>query len=367
MDSTDPEIVFDENGICNHCKTMSRILENFDNLTKNELLDKTIKKIKNAGKDKKYDCIIGVSGGVDSSYIAILVKKFGLRPLAVHLDNGWNSELAVKNIENLLRKINIELYTYVLNWEEFKDIQLSFLKASVPDLEIPTDHAINAILYKVAADEKIKNIIIGTNYASEAIMPKSWSRGHYDWGYIKKLYGLFGTKKIKTFVHFTLLNLFVNKRIKRINKISLLNLIDYNKQNAKETLMNEYGWRDYGGKHYESIYTKFYQGYILPLKFGFDKRKAHLSTLINSKQITRGDALNLLNDIPYKKEEIDCAKTYVAKKLGISIIEFENLLTLPNKKYSDYRPFEWMDTAQLENAFSSVLLTIGKTLRFIRK
>lgn len=340
MDTTDPDIKFDTNGVCNHCYQMEEKSKKYV-IPHDELetkLKKMVTKIKKHGKNKKYDCIIGVSGGVDSTYVAYLVKKLGLRPLAVHLDNGWNSEISVNNIHKALNILGIELETYVLDWDEFKDLQLAFLKASTPDSEIPTDHAIYALLRKAAAKNNVKYIVDGVNYSSETIMPKSWSQGYSDWGYIKLIQKKFGKVKLKSFPHYTFWNLFYYKRIKGQKTVSILNYIDYNKIEAKKILQEKLGWQDYGGKHYESLYTRFFQAYILPAKFGFDKRRAHLSTLINAGHITRDQALKEMEKPLYPEELLVEHKKYVAKKFGLSAMELDEILSLPPKRYKDYRP-----------------------------
>jgi len=207
-----------------------------------------------------YDCIIGVSGGVDSSYVAYVVRQLGLRPLAVHLDNGWDSELAVSNIKNFLNKLDIDLYTHVLDWEEFKQLQIAFLEASTPDSEVPTDHAIMAVLYKEAAKRNIQYIILGVNTVTEAIHAPRWSYGHNDWRYIKSVNRLFGKIKLKRFPHFSLFNLIYYSIIKRIKIVRILDFVNYKKQEAMRILQDELYWKPYGGKHYESIYTRFFQG-----------------------------------------------------------------------------------------------------------
>ena len=343
MDTTDVDIEFDENGVCSHCRRYDSLKDKYllEKGKREKELAKIVSLIKKKGQKKKYDCIIGISGGVDSSYVAYLTKKLGLRPLAVHLDNGWNSELAVDNIENILKKLDIDLYTYVLDWEEFKDLQLSFLKASVPDGEIPTDHAIVATIFKIASQMGIKYIISGSNFATEAVYAKKWSQGHYDWRYIKNIQKKFGTKKLKYYPYFTFLSLFYLKIFKGQRTIRILNYIEYIKSDAKRILEKELGWKDYGGKHYESIYTRFYQGYILPKKFNYDKRKYHLSSLICSGQITREEALKEISKEPYPSEQLlKEDREFILKKLDITEDEFEKILMLPNKSILDYPSHE---------------------------
>jgi N-acetyl sugar amidotransferase len=298
MDSIgNPDFVLDDNGICNYCheyreKEKIRIIPE---TIRKQALARLVEKIKNDGQKRRYDCLIGVSGGVDSTYTAYLVKQMGLRPLAVHFDNGWNSELAVQNIQKVLENLNIDLYTYVVNWHEFKDLQLSFLKASTPDGEIPSDHAILATLYRIAAKYKIKYIISGNNFKTEGVMPSLWAYGHIDWKYIKSVHRKFGSEKLKTFPFFTLSKFLWLTFVRKIKMISILNYIDYDKQKAMQVLVGKLDWKYYGGKHYESTYTKFYQGVILPEKFNIDKRKLHLSALILSGQMSRNEAIEELN------------------------------------------------------------------------
>lgn len=339
MDTTDHDIQFTENGICNHCKTFEkRKLEITIPYEKGgkEKINHLVKKIKKAGNGKKYDCLIGVSGGVDSSFIAYIVKKLGLRPLAVHLDNGWNSELAVNNIEKLLKKLDIDLYTHVINWEEFKNIQLAFLRSSTPDAEQPTDHAILAILYRVAVKQRIKYIIMGGNHNSEGILPNSWSYGTADWKYISGIIKKFGKGKIKTWPHFNFLDYIFFVYIKKIKPIRILDYLSYNRENAMQIIEDKLSWKYYGGKHYESIYTRFFQSYILPKKFNIDKRKAHYSSLICSGQITKEEALKKIKKDTYSKDKLKEDKIYVIKKLGLTENEFEKIMSLPIKSFRDY-------------------------------
>lgn len=341
MDTSDPDIEFDDNGICNHCKLYDyRISRSvFSGDEGKEKLNKIVHKIKEKGISKEYDCIIGLSGGVDSTYTAYLVQNLGLRPLAVHLDNGWDSELAVKNIENIVRELDIDLYTHVMEWEEFKDIQLSFLKASTPDSEIPSDHAIFSLLYDMANKKDVKYVILGTNIRTESHLPNAWSRGHYDWKYIMSIQKQFGRKIFNTFPHMNLWKL-IKMRFKTQKWFEILNYIDYTKKDAMRIIEAELGWKYYGGKHYESIYTRFYQGFWLPQKFGFDKRKCHLSSLICSGEITREEALKELENETYPLELQNDDKEYVIKKFGLSKDEFERIMDLPWKTYFDYPNYD---------------------------
>jgi len=339
MDTSDPDIIFDENGTCNHCisydKNSKKYL--FSPEVGRDKLNGLIGKIKDEGKNKKYDCIVGVSGGVDSSFVVYKVKELGLRPLAVHLDNGWNSEESVDNIKKMLEKLNIDLYTYVIDWEEFKDLQLSFLRASVADCEIPTDHAIPALLYKVASERGIRNIITGSNVVSEEIMPSAWGYDCTDLKHIRAVHKKFGRIKLKSFPQISLFDYFHYFFIKKIKKVRILNYIPYNREETKRFLEKEFGWKNYGAKHYESVYTRFFQGYILPKKFGFDKRRAHLSSLICSDQITREAALEEMKKDPYPTEEkLMEDRKYVIKKLGLDEEKFRQIMLLPIKTFRDY-------------------------------
>ncbi|HLL25228.1 MAG TPA: N-acetyl sugar amidotransferase [Kofleriaceae bacterium] len=339
MDTSDPDIVFDARGVCHHCHAYDESVRTRVMTTDPSKRDALVAEIKRAGEGKPYDCIIGVSGGVDSTYVAYATRKLlGLRPLAVHLDNGWDSELAVKNIQNVLEKLDIELYTDVLDWDEFRDLQLAFLRASTPDSEIPSDHAIVSVLYQQARRLGVRYILSGCNVRTESHLPPSWSRGHSDWRYIQALHAQFGTRPLKTFPHRHALNLVWDART--VHWVDILNYLDYRKADALRVLQDELGWQYYGGKHYESIYTRFYQGYILPRKFGFDKRRMHLSSLICSGEITREQALAELEQPPYPEELQAADREYVAKKLGITDSELEQILRAPPKRFEDYPSYE---------------------------
>jgi len=344
MDTTDPDIVFDENGICNNCKDYFEKKKKFvfEGEEGKKKLKEIVNKIREDGKYKKYDCILGVSGGTDSSYVAYLAKKFGLQVLLIHLDNEWDSEIAKRNIDNIVEKTNFDMYVYKVDWEEFKDLQLAYLKASVVDIEVVTDHAITALIYDTANKKRIKYILSGTNFVTERIMPKSWIHRKNDLRNLKAIHKRYSSVRFKTYPTMGLFKLLYYRFFKGIQFIPLLNYVDYNKKEAKKVLHNEFCWKDYGGKHYESIFTKFYQAYILPTKFNIDKRKAHLSTLICSGQTTRDEALKELEKPAYAKDEFEREKKYVLKKLGLSEKEFEHLMKLPIKKHQEYATDEWI-------------------------
>ena len=339
MDTTDPEIYFDDKGVCHRCHDYNRVIRDhvFADDTGKQRWHETAQRIKAEGYGKPYDCVIGLSGGVDSSYVAWLVKNAGLRPLAVHLDNGWNTEVAVRNIENIVKILDIDLHTEVLDWEEFRSLQAAFIRASVPDCEIPTDHAIAASLYQAALRERVRFIITGGNFVTELMVPSSWSEGQTDWKYIKHINRKFGTKSLRTFPHYRYWHKTIYyPGIKKLELISPLNWIEYNKFEAIEFMQKELGWASYGGKHHESVYTRFYQGYILPRKFAADKRRPHLSCLINDGRITRDYALREIQQPPLDEEIVQRDKIFVIKKLGFSEVEFEDIMNELPKKFVDF-------------------------------
>jgi N-acetyl sugar amidotransferase len=334
----DPEIIFNQVGICNHCDTYDSVVKaNILNPSeRDKKLDLFLKSIKEK-KNGKYDCIIGLSGGTDSSYVAYLTKQLGLSPLAVHFDNGWNSELSVRNIEKILNKLDIDLYTYVVDWQEFRDLQRSYIKASVVDIEAITDHAITAILHKVAREFNIKFIMPGSSIVTEGILPSNWIHNKADVANIKDIHQKHGEVNLKTFPFLGIPAKWFYKKFLDIHSFRILDYVDYNKVLAQEILKKELNWVDYGGKHYESLFTKFYQGYILPQKFNIDKRRSHLSTLICAGQMSRTEALRELDSPPYDNKELALEKKFVLKKLGFSTDEFNEIMKSPRKSHLDYK------------------------------
>ena len=336
MDTTDEDIIFDENGRCNHCKNFEQTLEKIKIQKQNtDYIDNLIKKVKS--KNKKYDSIVGISGGVDSCYTLYLCVKWGLKPLAVHMDNGWNSEIAVTNVKRIVKKLGVDYISYVLNWEEFREIQKAFLKSSIVDIEMPTDIAIAASLYETAAKNKIKYIISGGNYSAEGILPLTW--GYHvlkDLKIYKHIIKKYSDVKIKTVPIVGLRKEIYYKFFKRIKYLYPLNYIDYNKDEAREFLKIEFDWQDYGGKHHESRITGFWQSYVMPVKYNMDYRRATLSSQIVSGQITRNKALQILENLPYNPEKIEIEKNYIAKKYGISRQELDKYLNLPPKTYKNF-------------------------------
>lgn len=338
MDTSDPGIQFNDQGNCNNCNDF--LFEAQKIIYRGEESDNQLKgivqKIKKNGKGKEYDCLIGVSGGVDSSYVAWKVVKLGLRPLAVHVDNGWNSEEAVNNIKHVCNKLSIDYQSNVLDWDEFKDIQLSILKSSIVEVEIPTDVAIASVCHKVASKNNIKFIIGGGNFSTEGILPDLWFYNPKDLKLLKSIQKQFGKNKMKTFPTFDYKMEIYYKFIRGIKMIYILNYLPYNKNEAIQTLEREVGWKNYGGKHHESVYTRFMQSYVQPVKFNLDYRRATLSSQICSGDVSREEALEELKKISYNPETLEADKEYVSKKLEITVSELEKIITAPPKSYKDY-------------------------------
>lgn len=332
-------ITFNASHLCNYCQYYDTVTAKLGNIEQKQLwITKKVDEIKLSGLKKEFDCILGVSGGVDSTFLANWTKENGLRPLVVHFDNGWNSELATENIQNICNKLGYSLSTYVINWEEFKELQLAYLKAGVVDIEALTDHAIMATIYNIAKKYKLKYTISGFNYATEAIMPKGWVFDKGDWANIKDIYKKFGNgKSIKSFPHISFYKKLYNHWFLKLESIQVLNYIPYNKGEAKKLISEKLNWRDYGGKHYESIFTKFYQAYILPTRFGIDKRLAHYSNLICSQQITKEQALIELKQPLYNENDLLNEKEYVLKKLGLSLADFDKLMNESERSHTLFK------------------------------
>lgn len=341
MDTSDSKIVFDSNGVCDHCLNYYRDILPTWNYGQNgkSKLEKIVKQIKHDGKNKEYDCIIGISGGVDSSYLLYHAKEIlGLRPLAYSVDTGWNLNVAVSNIENLVNGLNLNLYTEIINWREMRDLQLAFFKSQVAYQDLPQDHVIFAGLYNHAVKNGIKHVLTGGNFATESIRePIEWVYQN-DIRMIKDIQKKYGAIKIKSL---PLTGMFKYKLyyrfIKGMKVHRPLDLITYNKESVVQTLQSKFNWKPYQNKHFESIFTRFYEGYWLPKKFGFDKRRAHYSSLILSKQITRNDALKLLKETPYDDRLAGQDLDYICQKLNVEKATFIELMSKPNKTYQDYK------------------------------
>ena len=340
IDTSDPWVQFDSSGVCNHCNNYYDYMTNVVG-TKQECeqkLDMLVDYLKKAGRGKDYDCIMGLSGGVDSSYLSwYVVKELGLRPLIVHVDAGWNSELAVNNIQNLVERLDIDLHTLVIDWEEMKDLQKSFFRSGIANLDVPQDHAFVASLYKEASKYGIKDILNGGNMQTESILPESWGYDANDARSLISIQKKFGTKKLKNYRIYNQWHaLFHYPLIKRMKTHRPLEWMEYTKEHAKSFLIKEMGWRDYGGKHYESTFTKFFQAHYLPEKFGYDKRKAHLASLVVSNQMKRQEAIEELKLPLYDPVELEQDRIYWCKKLDIDLDEFHRVMKEKPKFYSDY-------------------------------
>ncbi len=341
----DPYIIFDANRVCNHCLRYDQQAKEqvFTGEIAQKKLDAIIDKIKKEGKRKPYDTILGVSGGVDSTYLAYLSKQYGLRLLLFHFDNGWDSELSVKNIESMATKLGYDLSTYVVDWNEFRDVQLSYIKANVVDIEAITDHAAKIATIRLAKQHKIHNVIIGTNIVTESVLPNYWIFSKRDWRNLKDIHRKYGTVKLKTLPVSSVWEDFYNDKIYKINFHSLLDLVPYVKDDVKKIIINELDWKDYGGKHYESIWTRFYQGYILPEKFHIDKRKAHLSNLICSGQITKEQAFEEMKLPIYDPEQLKVDKDFVLKKLNFTEAEFDAYIKQPRREHTEFDHIKQID------------------------
>ena len=359
MDTTDSMIKFDSNGICDHC------LDFYKNVEPNWFTDErgvaelepVIAKIKEDGKDRDFDCILGMSGGADSSYLLhLVVTEFNLRPLVFHVDGGWNSQIAVNNIKAMIDKLGLDLYTEVINWEEMKDFQLTYLKSGLANIDVPQDHAFIATLYNFANEHNIKYIINGGNISTECVRnPLEWLYYGTDMAQIRDLRRKFSKNPMKTY---PFSNVFRHKiylrYIKNLQVVKPLNSLPYVKEDAMKLLEKLYGWMPYPQKHFESRFTKFYEGYWLPNKFGFDTRKVQYSSLILTKQMTREDALTKLKTPAISKEDAIHDFGFTATKLGISVEELQGYFDAPNKTHKDYKNQE-----NILNAGAKILKMIG--------
>jgi N-acetyl sugar amidotransferase len=340
MDTTDSKIQFDEKGYCDHCNNFYKnILPNwYPDETGARELETIVNRIKRDGKNKKHDCLIGLSGGADSSYLVYLAKgKLGLRPLVFLVDTGWNLDVANENVERLIKGLNLGIHTEVVDWDEMKDLQLAFFKSQVPSQDIQ-DHAIFAALYNFAAKNGFKYVLTGANFSTECIRePIEWAHVN-DLTQIKDIHRKFGTRPLRKFPMCGMFKYRLYYRyIKGMKIVQPLNLIPYVKEDAIKELYERFGWERYQNKHFENVFTRFYEGYWLPKKFGYDKRRAHFSSLIVTGQLTREEALEILKEPPYPVEEAMQDMEVIASKLGITKAEFEKLMNGENKTYRDYK------------------------------
>lgn len=345
MDATDSKIIFDEKGVCDHCNSYySDILPRWHTDERGEKeLQKYIDLIKKEGEGKDFDCLMGMSGGIDSSYLLYVMKeKFGLRPLVFHVDAGWNSQIASNNIERLVDGLGLDLYTEVINWEEMKELQLAFFKSGVPHIDVPQDHAFFATMYKFASKHKIKYILTGGNYSTECVRnPLEWMYYQSDSIQLRDIFKKHGRGKLKDY---PVTNILWHKiylpYFKGIKLIRPLDFVPYNKDEAMQLLVDKFGYQKYPQKHFESRFTRFYEAYWLPEKFGYDTRKVQYSSLILTGQMTREEALKNLEGPAYDPETIATDFEYIATKLGISVEELQSYMDAPNKTYKDYKSQE---------------------------
>ncbi|MDC0101056.1 N-acetyl sugar amidotransferase [Alphaproteobacteria bacterium] len=360
MDTSDRDIKFNSHGVCNHCNEFFKKQQGFSFTEEQE--QRNLVELKNrlrARKKGPYDCILGVSGGVDSSYLAFLAMELDLNPLLMHFDNGWNSSIAVKNVRNIVQKTGFDLHTFVIDWAEFRDLQLSFIRAGVVDIEMITDHAIFASMFKIRKKFGISSILSGTNYLTEHGMPRSWSWQKLDIVNIRSIHNRWGAVKLKEYPTIPgSLWWEVATRYGFAGQFEEpLNLINYRKEDAMGTLARVFNWEYYGGKHYESIFTKFYQGYILPEKFNIDKRKMHLSAQVRIGEITRDSAIDQLNEPLYRPNELRRDKVFFLKKLGLTEDEFKSIMAQEPVNHSQY---------STEMVYLKPILKIAKIIRLKR-
>jgi N-acetyl sugar amidotransferase len=341
MDTSDSKISFDSSGRCEYCNNY------YDNILPNWHPDERglreitsfVDKIKREGQGRDHDCIIGISGGVDSSYVTHLAKaKFGLRPLLFHVDAGWNSQQAVNNIEKLVDGLDLDLHTEVVDWQEMKDLQLAFFKAQVPHIDTPQDHAFFAGLYNFAAKHGFKYILTGANYSTECVRePLEWHYHASDLRQLKDIHRRFGSRPLKTFPLSDIFTFKIYYRyVKGIQVVKPLNYVPFHKEEAMQELVDKYGWQKYAHKHYESRFTRFYEGYWLPKKFGYDKRRAHFSSLILTGQMSREEALTRIAQTAYNPDDLAQDFEYIATKLDLTVPELQQIMDGPNKSYRDY-------------------------------
>ena len=342
MDTTAEEIKFDSRGVCSFChyfdENVKPILELSLSGESKKMLEAIVTNIKRSGHGRRYDSVLGLSGGVDSSYLAYQASELGLRPLLVHVNTGWNSSESEINLKNISDILEFDLKIIDVDWEEMRDLQIAFYKSAVMNCEIPQDHAFLAVLYKEASKIGANYILSGGNLATESILPKSWGYNAGDARHLLEIHKRFGSHPLQDF---PILNFWERYLyypfMRKIREVRLLNYMNYNREEAKQILSEKFGWKDYGAKHYESVLTRFFQGYYLPTKFGIDKRKAHFSSLILAGQMTREQALEELKKPPYPSEELlQSDMAYIAERLGLSLSEWKEILSLPPRSHEDY-------------------------------
>lgn len=345
MDTTDSNIVFDDNGVCDHCNTFYSKIKPFWHTDERgaKALESLVNKIKKEASKQDFDCMMGMSGGIDSSYLLYkMVTVYGLRPLVFHVDAGWNSQIAVNNIERLVDGLGVDLYTEVINWEEMKDLQLAFFKSGVPHIDVPQDHAFFATMYKFASKFKVKTILTGGNYSTECVRnPLEWMYYQSDSIQLLDIYKKHGTGKLKDY---KVTNILWHKvwlpYFRGIKLYRPLDYISYNKEEAMRELVDKFGYQKYPQKHFESRFTRFYEGFWLPQRFGYDTRKVQYSSLILTGQMTRDEAIEKLKEAVYTKDQINDDFEFISNKLGITTVELWSYFNAPKKTFKDYKSQE---------------------------
>lgn len=346
MDTSDPEIAFDDDGVCSHCRRVDALFvgKRWFPHDGRPRLDAIVARIKEDGRGKDYDCVIGLSGGVDSSYLAwVVVRELGLRPLAIHVDAGWNSEIAVHNIEQIVRKLDIDLYTEVVDWQEVQDLQRAYFRAGVANQDVPQDHVFFAVLYELTVRKKIGYFLTGGNFATESILPSAWGYNASDATNLNAIHKAFGERPLKTYKRMSFFrNYVLYPYVHKLQRIRPLDYLPYERDAAIAFIERELGWKNYGDKHHESRWTRWFQAHYLPVKFGFDKRRAHLSSMVVAGEITREEALKRMEEPLYDPEKLKIDEDFVIKKLGISENEFRSIMAAPPRHYSDFANEEWV-------------------------
>lgn len=346
MDTSDPEISFNAAGVCNHCRRVEEQFVGKRWFPKDgrERLDAIVAQIRKDGEGKEYDCVIGLSGGVDSSYLAyVTVRDLGLRPLAIHVDAGWNSEIAVHNIEQIVRKLDIDLYTEVVDWEEVQDLQRAYFRSGVANQDVPQDHVFFAVLYDLTIKKDIGYFLTGGNFATESILPSSWGYNAADATNLAAIHKAYGERPLRSYKRMTFLqNYLLYPYFHRLKRIRPLDYLPYERDEAIRFIEDKLGWKNYGDKHHESRWTRWFQAHYLPTKFGFDKRRAHLASMVVAGEISRDEALRRMEAPAYDPEELKVDEDFVIKKLDISENEFRSIMAAPPRQYSDFASDEWV-------------------------
>ncbi len=365
MDTSDPEITFDARGVCNHCHKFEQVTRKdwFPNAEGARRWEAIIPQIKASGKGQEYDCILGLSGGVDSSYLALKAHEWGLRPLVMHVDAGWNSELAVANIEAIVKHCGYDLHTHVVDWEDMRDLQLAYLRAAVSNQDVAQDHIFFSALYHFATSNGIKYVLSGGNIATESVFPGCWHGSAMDAINLKDIHGKYGERTLSSYKTISFFEYYVwYPLVKKMKVLRPLNYMSYDKAAALKELEETVGYKPYPRKHGESVFTKWFQNHYLPEKFGMDKRRPHLASLIVSGQLTREEAVTKLEEPLYDDAELQIDIAYLCKKLRISRQEYDALMDASIHHYSDFS--NWDARYQfLKKAKSVVTKLIGREIK----